>query len=181
MLTKYREYFYLSEPFSLWRSLSPVNLSAVYMGLSMPADSIGYACRFEQTDCLHIGPFIIPRPDNAHPFYPSLRMKLRDPHDSPLWHMLVTPLERAQTIQTDPSMLLWRLLWAKDMLRAEYRKRFTRRDQVFQIDSYRLLGDDDYALQWTLRERPDMPPSYDNQQTNLGKVALWKLLPDPKE
>lgn len=32
-----------------------------------------------------------------------------------------------------------------------------------------------YALQWALRNHPDQPESYENQQTNRGVVSLVRL------
>lgn len=47
---------------------------------------------------------------------------------------------------------------------------------VFQLGCRRLVSDDGtWALAWQLRERPDEPIAYDNQQTTVGYVCTYGL------
>ncbi len=47
------------------------------------------------------------------------------------------------------------------------------KEYTFDAARKRLYsGDGEYFLEWTLRRRPDLPESYENQQTSLGCVQL---------
>jgi len=72
-----------------------------------------------------------------------------------------------------------RLMHARAVLRREYRKYFT--SPVFDFEKKRLVGTDGYALQWRVRERPDQPESYENQQTCIGTVVLVQLEEESEE
>lgn len=57
----------------------------------------------------------------------------------------------------------------------EYRLLFGK-GASFDFDNKRIVSSDGkLALQWMLRDRPDQPESYRNQQTNQGVVRLVKL------
>ena len=78
----------------------------------------------------------------------------------------------AKAIGADRQLLLRRLLEARSMLKDEYRVKFRRYEYDFDMQS--LVGADGYSLQWKLREKPDEPISYGNQQTSRGDVVLCK-------
>lgn len=43
---------------------------------------------------------------------------------------------------------------------------------AFDFENRRLIGDNGIILQWKLRQHPDQPESYPNQQTRRGYVAV---------
>lgn len=64
-----------------------------------------------------------------------------------------------------------RLMETKSVLSNEARKLF--RNAKFDFENKRLIGDG-YFLQWELRNEPDKPESYYNQQTSVGTVIIIK-------
>ena len=68
--------------------------------------------------------------------------------------------------------LLSRLMSAKSVLKSQYRIQF--KSPKFDFDTKRLYGDNGYYLQWKLRDEPNEPQSYTNQQTSMGTVQLYR-------
>ena len=82
--------------------------------------------------------------------------------------------EKAEAIGNDKALLKKRLMEAKSVLTAEFRHVFG--VTVFDFENKRLVSwDGKYALQWKVRDFPDKPESYNNQQTNTGNVWVVKL------
>ena len=78
--------------------------------------------------------------------------------------------ESARLIGKSKSLLKKRLLEARSVLTAYFRKEFSR----FSIDyeKKRMISwSGVYYLQWKVRPNPDKPESYENQQTNRGCVS----------
>jgi hypothetical protein len=85
----------------------------------------------------------------------------------------MTTEEQALAVANNRQALLKRLLEARSMLVKEYRKEFT--PYTLDFERKRLVSaSGQYFLQWELRSRPDLPISYENQQTNRGNVYLAK-------
>ncbi len=81
--------------------------------------------------------------------------------------------DKARELSQNKSRLRRRILEAKSCLKDEYRKRFTHGEHRWDLDNHRLISDDgQLALQWKLRNKPDEPESYHNQQTSVGTVQL---------
>lgn len=76
---------------------------------------------------------------------------------------------RARLVGDDPEALLWRLKDCVSCLSKGTRTKLAH--AKFDFENKRLVGDG-VALQWKLRERPDDPVSYRNQQTNIGIVVV---------
>lgn len=83
-----------------------------------------------------------------------------------------SPEDMAKAIGADRQLLLRRLLEARSMLKVEYRIMFQK--YVYDFDAKMITGADGYSLRWKLREKPDEPVSYRNQQTSIGAVSLCK-------
>lgn len=82
---------------------------------------------------------------------------------------------KALVIGNNHELLKARLLEAKDVLKKSHRDKFTKKSK-FDFPNKRLVSDDGtLALQWKLRNHPDKPESYHNQQTSCGKVSLVDL------
>jgi hypothetical protein len=75
---------------------------------------------------------------------------------------------KAIELSNDPKRLLKRLKEAKKCLNKEYLVHF--KNAKFDFEGKRLVGNNNYILQWLLRHNPNLPPDYDNQQTNQGVV-----------
>lgn len=74
--------------------------------------------------------------------------------------------DAARAVGDDPKLLEKRLMEAVGILkdRAEFK------DATFDFDNKRLVGKNGAVLQWRLRNNPDKPVAYENQQTNRGGV-----------
>lgn len=64
------------------------------------------------------------------------------------------------------------LMEAKRYLRDEFELFFKK--PKFDLENKRLIGSNGYFLQWQLRRWPDLPESYENQQTTVGCVDLYE-------
>ena len=79
--------------------------------------------------------------------------------------------EKAYAMRNSRTALRKQLMEAKAVLKTQYNKRFKK--NIFDFDNARLVSDDGkLALQWRLRENPNSPPSYNNQQTTVGIIFL---------
>lgn len=79
---------------------------------------------------------------------------------------------KALAIANSRKALRSRLMEAKAVLIDEIRKGFGK--GRFDFEQRQLVGDNGYILQWKLRNYPDRPESYENQQTNRGIVVLLR-------
>jgi hypothetical protein len=80
--------------------------------------------------------------------------------------------ELATELGQSRSELKARLLSARSCLKDCYRQHFTR--WRYDFATKRLYGANGYYLQWQLRESPELPDSYYNQQTSSGIVFLYR-------
>jgi hypothetical protein len=87
------------------------------------------------------------------------------------WHLARSNFDRAVIVGNDRVLLKARLLEARSCLVPEFRKLSYR----FDSGGKRLIIGDRYVLQWRIREYPESPESYRNQQTNIG-VCLLNVL-----
>jgi hypothetical protein len=87
--------------------------------------------------------------------------------------MQLTSEQKAIELGNDPKRLKARLLAAKDCLTDSNRKLF--KDAMFDFPHKRLIGHDRLTLQWRIRDNPNMPEGYHNQQTNQGTVVCIAL------
>lgn len=85
----------------------------------------------------------------------------------------MTNEQKALAVGNDRKELRKRLNAAKACLKAVHKKYF--KTVIFDFENKRLIGNGHY-LQWQLRNQPDLPESYDNQQTNCGTVCLYRDL-----
>jgi len=83
----------------------------------------------------------------------------------------------ANEVGNDKARLKKRLLDAKSCLLDTYRKEFKK--YKYDFNKKRLIGSNGYFLQWQVREYPNNPESYYNQQTSVGVVLLFKTRSDP--
>jgi hypothetical protein len=85
----------------------------------------------------------------------------------------------ALCLSLDKARLQARLKNAKSLLQLRYRKMF--KPGIFKPKDHALYSDSPfgYRLQWQTRRNPELPESYENQQTSAGVVYLEKL-PAPK-
>ena len=82
--------------------------------------------------------------------------------------------EKAEAIAADRKLLKKRLNEAKSCLTTEFKHIFGA--TVYDFENKRIISQDGrYALQWKVREFPDKPTGYRNQQTNCGSVFVVKL------
>ena len=82
--------------------------------------------------------------------------------------------ELAHRVGNDPKLLKKRLLESVAVLTSRYRE-FFKRGTLFDFENKRLYSSDhSLYLQWSIREYPDHPPSYNNQQTSGGCVQLLR-------
>lgn len=73
----------------------------------------------------------------------------------------------------DRKRLLARLRETVSVLRKDrYAKFFQGKDQRFDFEAKRLYGACGFYLQWQVRYYPNLPESYENQQTSVGTVVL---------
>lgn len=61
------------------------------------------------------------------------------------------------------------------LLTKEIQKKFPRKRLVWDFDAKRLWGTEGYYLQWSIRENPLEPQSYDNQQTSRGATFCMQV------
>lgn len=77
---------------------------------------------------------------------------------------------------SDFDSLKLRLKHAKMTLHDKYQKLFSIQDKCIDFKNKRLISKcGKYSLQWQLRDNPDLPESYENQQTTIGIVRCYKL------
>lgn len=79
----------------------------------------------------------------------------------------------ARQFGTNRKQLKTRLNEAKQCLVRELREGFGK--GTFDFENKRLIGDNGVILQWQLREYPDRPESYHNQQTTRGNVVVLRV------
>ncbi len=81
----------------------------------------------------------------------------------------------ALCLSLDKTRLRKRLNDAKSVLQLRYRKMF--KPGIYKHAERALYSDAPfgYRLQWTTRRDPDLPESYENQQTAIGTVELVEL------
>jgi len=71
----------------------------------------------------------------------------------------------------DKAALKKRLLSARSCLKKPFLDKFKKK--IYDFENKRMTSDDgSMALQWLTRLSPHAPPSYDNQQTTVGKVTV---------
>ena len=88
--------------------------------------------------------------------------------------------EMARTLSQNRKQLKQRLMEARNVLVDAIRRDFGK--GTFDFDKQCLVGDNGYVLQWQVRERPDLPESYQNQQTSRGTVVVRKpFAPVPRK
>lgn len=78
----------------------------------------------------------------------------------------------AIALSNDSDKLLARLRETVRVLNDRYVTQFRRKDQRYSFAEKRLYGINGFYLQWRLRDRPDEPETYENQQTSVGSVYL---------
>ena len=82
--------------------------------------------------------------------------------------------DKARAVGESKSKLLKRLNSARSVLSPPLRKKFGK--GTFDFAKKRLISDDGKAaLQWKVRDKPDEPESYNNQQTGVGSVSVVKV------
>lgn len=83
--------------------------------------------------------------------------------------------QEAIKVGSSKTKLRKRLMEARSVLLPKFRKQFTKQAE-FDFENKMLISDDGkLALIWSVRERPDLPISYENQQTTRGSVGLFNL------
>ena len=80
--------------------------------------------------------------------------------------------EKAIKVGNSKSEVKRRLMEAKSVLNKDGRQKFKR--PTFNFEAKQLIGDG-YALQWEIRRWPELPVSYENQQTSVGYVEIIKI------
>lgn len=78
--------------------------------------------------------------------------------------------QKAITIGENPRLVREQLFQAKSVLSNHLHKGFGM--GVFDSENKTLTGINRVVLQWRVRQYPDQPESYDNQQTNIGVVVI---------
>lgn len=87
---------------------------------------------------------------------------------------MATNEEKAEAVGESKSLLLKQLNSAKNCLTKEYRDLM--KGATLDFENKRLVSVCGfYALEWRLRDKPDEPISYENQQTNVGTVRFIEL------
>jgi hypothetical protein len=82
--------------------------------------------------------------------------------------------EKARELAKDRKRLHQRLLSAKDCLDITVRTHHT--PWVFNFQAKRLVSKNrKFILQWQVRKYPEMPVSYENQQTSTGTVIFREV------
>ena len=75
----------------------------------------------------------------------------------------------AITVGENRKQLRQRLMEARAVLVREIREGFGK--GKFDFERKQLVGENGCVLQWLVREYPDQPVSYQNQQTSRGSVV----------
>ena len=75
----------------------------------------------------------------------------------------------AVTVGENRKQLRQRLMEARAVLVREIREGFGK--GKFDFERKQLVGENGFVLQWLVREWPDQPVSYKNQQTSRGTVV----------
>jgi len=83
----------------------------------------------------------------------------------------MTNEEKAIATGQSKAKLRKRLMETKSVLNKEARRLF--KNAKFDFENKRLVGEG-YSLQWRVREDPNKPESYYNQQTSVGTVIITK-------
>lgn len=106
----------------------------------------------------------------ATPKLDAYLLSLREQIDRP------TPEAIALHIGNTPALLEERLRDAATMLIAKYRRLFS--DALFVFAEKRLYAYDEenHFLEYRLRDNPNLPISYVNQQSNLGMVVVCRRI-----
>lgn len=78
----------------------------------------------------------------------------------------------AESVGENRKQLRNRLVEARAVLAREIREGFGK--GKFDFERRQLVGENGYVLQWLVREYPDQPISYQNQQTSRGVVVCLK-------
>jgi hypothetical protein len=78
----------------------------------------------------------------------------------------------AVTVGENRKQLRQRLVEARAVLSDHVREGFGK--GKFDFERKQLVGENGFVLQWLVRERPDEPVSYENQQTSRGTVVCLK-------
>jgi len=73
----------------------------------------------------------------------------------------------------DEVRLLKRLLDARKVLAVWARPYF--KSFYYDFKNKRFIGKDNLVLQWRIRKNPELPISYENQQTNRGTVSVERI------
>jgi hypothetical protein len=82
--------------------------------------------------------------------------------------------QKAWAVGNNKARLLKRLLEARSMLVKQYRQEF--KTYTLDVEHRRMISTTGaYILQWQVRNHPDMPISYENQQTSQGDVYLLRV------
>lgn len=77
--------------------------------------------------------------------------------------------QMAEVVGNNRKQLRNRLTEAKSVLVDSIRKGFGK--GTFDFEKKQLIGDNGYILQWRVRLHPELPISYQNQQTSRGSVV----------
>ncbi len=90
----------------------------------------------------------------------------------------ITPIDdrlelAAEELASDPGRLKKRLNDARVVLRRDFKKLF-RPGRFVEAEKALYSENGEYKLQWQLREFPEQPESYENQQTSRGTVLLYR-------
>lgn len=92
-----------------------------------------------------------------------------------LWYFLfleptMTNEQMALAVASNRKLLRNRLNEARAVLVDSIRKTFGK--GTFDFEKRQLIGENGYILQWKVRMRPELPESYQNQQTSRGCVVV---------
>jgi len=85
----------------------------------------------------------------------------------------ITAEQKAIALSQNKAELHRRLLDAKTVLTNQYKSGFGA--GAFDFENKRLIGDNGLVLQWQTRSHPELPESYDNQQTTVGTVVAKNM------
>lgn len=88
----------------------------------------------------------------------------------------MTLKEKSIVVGNNKTQLKKRLMEEKYCLNDSIKPKF--KNAKFDFRAKQLVGDG-YILQWRVRRHPELPESYENQQTSVGTVVLiqnWQQL-----
>lgn len=91
----------------------------------------------------------------------------------PIWRASKGNEARAQVVGDNKGLLKSCLMEARGCLIQQYRSMPVTR---YDFNEKRLYLGSSFYLQWQLRDDPNKPESYENQQTNSGAVILCEIL-----